>query len=129
VAAPEVAAVKGHRPEARALCRDTAPCPRSARKNPKGVGVEAFLGDGATAAQAGQKRLGRVKIVTLSLSQTKRDGPPASLNDCSQFRVDSTFGTTDRLGGLAAGRVRTVLMQFDVGTIDLLLPSDCASTP
>jgi hypothetical protein len=71
------------------------------------------------AAQAGQERLDRVKIVTLALSQAERHGSPTSLNDRGKLRIDTTFSASNRLGSLAAARVRTVLVQLDVRAIDM----------
>ena len=68
VAPPVVAAVKGHWPTARALRRDTDPRTLSAQERPKRIGIETFIGDCATVAEAGQERLDRIKIVTLTLS-------------------------------------------------------------
>jgi hypothetical protein len=112
-----VAAVKGYWPTSRTLRRDTDPRTLPAQARPKRVGIEALIGDSAVVAQAGQERLDRVKIMTLALSQAERHGSPTSLNDRSKLRVDSTFSATNRLGSLAAARVRTVLMQFDVRAI------------
>ena len=114
-----VAVVKGHWPTARAPRRDTDPRTLSAQARPKRVGIETFIGDGAVVTQAGQERLDRIKVVTLALGQAERHGPTASLNDRGKLRIDSTFSATDRLGSLAAARVRTVLMQFDVRAIDM----------
>ena len=119
MASPVVAAVKGHGPTARAFRRDTDPRTLSAQARPKSVSIETFIGDSTAVAQAGQERLDRVKIVTLALSQTERHGSPASLNDRGKLRIDSTFSATDRLGSLAATRVCTVLMQFDVRAVDM----------
>ncbi len=119
VAPTVVAAVKGHWPTARALRRDTDRRTLSAQARPKRIGIETFIGDGATVAEAGQERLDRIKIVTLTLSQAERDGSPASINDRGKLGIDSTLCATDRLGSLAAARVRTVLMQFDVRAIDM----------
>ena len=66
MAPPVVAAVKGHWSTARALRRDTDPRTLPAQARPKRVGIEAFVGDGAAVAQAGQERLDCVKIVTLA---------------------------------------------------------------
>jgi hypothetical protein len=106
-------------PTARALRWDTDPRTLSAQARPKRVGIEAFIGNSATVAQAGQERLDRVKIVMLALGQAERHGPPTSLNDRGKLRIYSNFSATDRLGSLAAARVRTVLMQFDVRAIDM----------
>jgi hypothetical protein len=118
MAHPVVAAVKGHWPTARALPRYTDPRTLSAQARPKRVGIETFVGDSASVAQAGQERLDRVKIVTLAFGQSERYGSPTSLNR-GKLRIDSTFSATNRLGRLAAARVRTVLMQFDVRAIDM----------
>jgi len=70
-------------------------------------------------AQVGQERLDRAKIVTLALSQAERHGSPTSLNDRVKLRIDSTLSTTYCLGSLAAARICTVLMQFDVRAINM----------
>jgi hypothetical protein len=118
MAPPVGAAVKGHWPTARALRRDTDPRTLSAQACPKRVGIKAFIGGSAAVAQTGQEWLDSVKIVTLALGQAERHGSPTSLDDRGKLRIDSTFSATDRLGSLAAARVRTVLMQFDVRAID-----------
>jgi hypothetical protein len=119
LAPPVVAAVKSHWPTARALRGDTDPRSLSAQARPKRVGIETLIGDSAAAAQAWQERLDRVKIVTLALCQAERHGSSTSLNDRGKLRIDSSFGADDRLGSLAAARVRTVLMQFDVRAIHM----------
>ena len=60
------------------------------------------------------------------MSQTKRDGASASLNDRGQLGIDASLGATDRLGGLAAARFRAVLMQFDVRAIDIPRLTRCS---
>jgi hypothetical protein len=73
--------MKGHWPTARALRGDTYPRTLSAQERAKCVGIEALVGNDATVAQAGQERLDRVKIVTLTFGQAERDCPTTSLND------------------------------------------------
>jgi len=51
--------------------------------------------------------------------QTGRDGSAASLNDRGQLRANSTLSATDRLGSLAAARVRPILTQPYVRAIDI----------
>ena len=119
MASPVVATVKGYWPKARALRWDTDPRTLSAQPRPKRVGIETFVGDSAAVAQACQERLDRVKIVTLALCQAERHGSPTSLNDSGKLRIDSTFSATNRLSSLAAARVRTVLMQFDMRAINI----------
>jgi hypothetical protein len=67
MAPPVVATVKGHRPKARALRRDTDPRTLSAKARSKRVGIETLICDSATATQAWQERLDCEKIVTLAL--------------------------------------------------------------
>jgi hypothetical protein len=119
MAPPVVAAMKGHWPTARALRGDADPRTLPAQARAKRVGIEAFVGNCATVAQAGQERLDRVKIVTLALGQAERDGSTTSLNDRGKLGINSTLCATDRLGGLTAARVCTVLMQFKVRAIDM----------
>ena len=126
MAPPVVAAVKGHWAKARTLRGDTDSRTLSAQARPKRVGVEAFVCNSATVAQAGQERLDCIKIVTLALGQAERDGSPTSLNDRGKLGIDSTLSATDRLGSLTAARVRTVLMQFDVRAIDMPQLTGCS---
>jgi hypothetical protein len=57
------------------------------------VSLTKFVGDGATVTQAGQERLDRVKIVTLALGGTERDGSPTFLNDRGKLRINSILST------------------------------------
>jgi hypothetical protein len=57
--------------------------------------------------------------VALAFGQPERDCPPASVSDCGQLGIDAALGATDRLGGLTAARVRSVLIQLDVRTMDI----------
>ena len=119
MAPPVVAAMEGHWPKARALRGNTDSRTLSAQARPKRIGVEAFVCNGATVAQAGQERLDSIKIVTLALGQAERDRSTTSLDDCRKLGIDSTLSVTDRLGSLAAAWIRTVLMHFDVRAIDM----------
>jgi hypothetical protein len=119
MAPPVVAAVKGHWPTAKASRRDTDPRTLCAKARANRVGIETSIGDSAAVAQAGQEPFDSVKIVTLALGQAERHGSPTSLNNRGKPRIDSTFGATNRLGSLAAARVLTVLMPFDVRAIDM----------
>lgn len=119
MAAPVMAAVKGHWPTARALRWDTDPSALPAQACPKRVGIESFIGNCAAVAQMAKEWLDGVKIVTLALGQAVRHGSPSSLNDRGKLSIDSTFSATDHLGSLAAARIRTVLMQFNVRSIDV----------
>jgi len=62
MAPPVIAEVKGHRPQPSASLRDTDPSSLSAPEGSKGVGIEAFVGDSATAAHGQQRWLDRVKM-------------------------------------------------------------------
>ena len=119
VAPPVVAAVKGHWPPARAFRRDTDARTLPAQARPKRVGVETFIGDGTVVAQARQKRLDRVQIVTLPFGQAERHSSPTTVDNCSKLSIDSTLSSTDRLSSLTAAWIRAVLMQLDVRAIDM----------
>ena len=88
-----IVAVKGHWPTSGALRGDTDPRSLSAQPRPKSVGIETSIGDCAALAQVRQERLNSIKIVTLALGGTERDGSPTFLNDRCKLRINSILST------------------------------------
>ena len=94
-----VAAMVGDGVTARAFRRNTKAGALTSQSDAKGVGIEAFVADGAMAAQGAEQRIDRVQVVALAGGQTKRDGSPTTLNDGRELGVDATLGATNRLAG------------------------------
>jgi len=120
-----VAAMECYRPQARPFWRDAHPCALSAQPRAECVGIEALVCDGSIPAQAGQKGLDGIQIVTLSSCQAERNGSSLTVHDCRQLRVDPPFRATDSLCGLAAARIRSVLVQLDMRAVNVTKLAFC----
>jgi len=114
-----VAAVERDGVTARAFWRDAGAGALTPQFGAQGIGVEALVADGSATAQAAEQWIDGVQIMPLALGQTERNGTSATLHNRGELGVDATLGATDRLGRLAAARVRSILMQFDVGAIEM----------
>ena len=85
----------------------------------KGVRVEALVTDRAFPAQGRQERLDGFEIMARSGSHVEGDCPAPPIHHGGQLGVEPAFGASNRFAGLAAARVRTVLMQLYVRAIQM----------
>ena len=116
---PIIAAMERRRATARTLWRDADPSVLATQSRTKVVGVEAFVADDTPLPQATKQRFDGEEIVALALSQSECDGAPTTLDDGRQLGVDPSLGSADGLCRLSAAGIRTILVQLDVGTIDI----------
>ena len=112
------AAVEGKDIAAAGLGRDADANPKRGEFSCEGTSVEAFVRDEPSSSQRWEQRLNSELIVTLSTVQHAGYQATAQIDRSGQFAVQSSFGFTYGLGGLAATRVGSVLMHFDVRAID-----------
>lgn len=111
--------MEGDEGTACSLRRDADSGALLAQASAERIRIKPFVSDGAMSAQAWQQRFDGMQVVTLSGDDTERDGPTAGIHDRGQFGVDPAFRAPDRLRGLAATRIRTVLVKLDMRTVDV----------
>ncbi len=81
---------------------------------PENIGIEALVGDDPAPARTGQHRSDRMLVVLRPGRETEGHRPPVLINQRGELGVESAFGSSHRLGALAAGGIGSVLMQLDV---------------
>lgn len=69
--------------------------------------------------KAGRRGSMAFEVMARSSRQVEGDCPSASIHHGGQLAVEPALGAPNRLAGLAAARVRTVLMQLDVRAIQM----------
>lgn len=112
------ATVKGEGMATTGLCRDADADPERIKFLREGTSVEAFVSDEPSTSQGWEQRFNGELIMTLSTVQDAGYQATAQIDGSGQFAVQSSFGFAYGLSGLAATRVGSVLMHFDVRTID-----------
>jgi len=119
MAVPVVASVKGNPPTAVTFGRNADSGALAPQPGPERVGIEALVGHRLVPAQTPEQRCDGVEIVALAGGEAECHGTAATFDDGCQLGVDPSFGPTNRLPGLAAPRIRSGLMEFDVRTIEV----------
>ncbi len=114
-----VSAMEARRMPPTAFWRDAATGSLGVQSGAKDVGVKALVGHDPAVSHAGQHRKDGVLIVLLAGRETNRQGPPAGIDNRRELGVQPTFGPAHRLRSLAAPRIGSVLMQFDVRAVQV----------
>jgi len=119
MALPVVTAVETGRPQPTAFGRDAAAGVLGAQARPEDIGIEALVGHDPAMAHADQHWDHGVLVVLLARSQTESHRPPPRIDDRRELGVQAAFGPAHRLRRLSAGRIGSVLVQLDVGAVQV----------
>jgi len=105
--------------------RNTWSCIAFGQGLPESFGIESAVTNDPATSKLVNESLDRSEVMPVAGNQIQSHRSANAVDDHRQFCVRSAFGHPDRLQFGAAGRIGSVLMDFDVGAIDT--PNGAAS--
>lgn len=119
VTALVITTMEASRVPSAAFRRDAAAGPLGAQSDAEDVGVKALVGHDPAVPHAGQHRDHGMLVVLLAGGETDREDPTPRIDDRREFGIQTAFGAAHRLRGLTAPGIGSMLMQFDMGAVQV----------
>jgi hypothetical protein len=114
-----ICSVERNSPATPPFRRNTYPRALQAKSCAERIGIKSLVCYCPFAPQKGYKRVDCVEVVTLTSSQGDRNRVATTFDHGGQLSIEPASSETDCLGGLPTTRVGAILVEFDMGTVNV----------